>query len=112
MHPYKTLQIQNIEVNLPATLSIYENPIYDSAVSNSCGENTGSLFAPCYPPVHEWLDIIPLPAHAFSNNQPTASPVTVTVTVASGETQTVIFKVSQKDACRQNMAPRGGGGGG
>jgi hypothetical protein len=100
VHPCKTLQIQNIEVNLPATLSIFENPICDSAAPSSRrpsspSEDADNLFAACHPPLHHWLDTFPFPGNGQMHSFP--------LQVASGGKQTVIFKLAQRDACRQHL---------
>ena len=91
MHPFKLLHIKNIEINLPATLCIYDN-----AMSDNCSneENVGTIYAPCDPPVHNWLDIIPFQSPHGDNS---------TDLIASGEAHTVLFKVTPKDRCHQSI---------
>lgn len=89
MHPHLALQIQNVEVNLPASLSVYDNPLYDHTSGDATDENPPRLYSPCFPPVQQWLDAVPLPA-AQAASTPTPA------LIASGETLALVFKVSQK----------------
>jgi hypothetical protein len=105
-HPYQAVSIQNVEINMPATLSVYENNVHNPVQhqTNEEGHNRYT-YTPCYPPVHNWLDTIPVPAtHSRStpNDNFSASSSSSTL-VASGEAVTKVFKVSQKDACHRNI---------
>lgn len=89
-HPHRDLQIHSVEVNLPATLSIYESHVPEEE----------TFLAPSHPPVHHWLASVPLPAHSAE-----ACVESWPITISSGESHTVVFKVAAKDFCQGPLSP-------
>jgi len=104
LHPFHTILIDRIEVNLPGTLSVYDKSAKNSSLGHGSEENAHSQYTPCHPPVNDWLDLIAIPASttSISNTDTNIDSDTATdskqVIIPCGEAVTTVFKVIQKDA--------------